>query len=114
MCTFTHLCCTCCLLALLCSATKPSSTTRRGHIAASNMAVADVVIKQESVDAVDLEERIIQLCKDNTKGISDHVILSDMPSISPEQRVTAINRLLSTVSESGSRVALQNSIMAVG
>ena len=73
-----------------------------------------MVIKQESVDAVDLEERIIQLCKDNTKGISDHVILSDMPSISPEQRVTAINRLLSTVSESGSRVALQNSIMAVG
>ena len=61
------------------------------------MAVADVVIKQEAVDAVDLEERVVQLCKDNPKGISDQLITQDMPNIPPQQRVTAINRLLSMV-----------------
>lgn len=59
------------------------------------MAVADVVIKQEAVDAVDLEERVVQLCKENPKGITDQIISQDMPNIPPQQRVTAINRLLS-------------------
>lgn len=61
------------------------------------MAVADVVIKQEAVDAVDLEERVAQLCKENPKGITDQMISQDMPNIPPPQRVTAINRLLSMV-----------------
>lgn len=64
------------------------------------MAVADVVIKQEAVDAVDLEERVVQLCKENPKGITDQLILQDMPNIPPQQRVTAINRLLSMVGQS--------------
>ncbi|XP_073249039.1 DNA-directed RNA polymerase III subunit RPC6-like isoform X2 [Porites lutea] len=59
------------------------------------MAVADVVIKQEAVDVVDLEERVVQLCKENPKGITDQIISQDMPNIPPQQRVTAINRLLS-------------------
>ncbi|XP_020618954.1 DNA-directed RNA polymerase III subunit RPC6-like [Orbicella faveolata] len=59
------------------------------------MAVADVVIKQEAVDAVDLEERVVELCKANPKGITDQLISQDMPNIPPQQRVTAINRLLS-------------------
>ncbi|XP_068683022.1 DNA-directed RNA polymerase III subunit RPC6-like [Montipora capricornis] len=59
------------------------------------MAVADVVIKQEAVDAVDLEERVVQLCKENPKGITDQLISQDLPNIPPQQRVTAINRLLS-------------------
>lgn len=61
------------------------------------MAVADVVIKQEAVDAVDLEERVVELCKANPKGITDQLISQDMPNIPPQQRVTAINRLLSMV-----------------
>ena len=61
------------------------------------MAVADVVIKQEAVDVVDLEERVVQLCKENPKGITDQIISQDMPNIPPQQRVTAINRLLSMV-----------------
>ena len=61
------------------------------------MAVADVVIKQEAVDAVDLEERVVQLCKENPKGITDQLISQDLPNIPPQQRVTAINRLLSMV-----------------
>ena len=57
-----------------------------------------MVIKQEAVDAVDLEERIVHLCKENPKGVTDQAVQHDMPSIPPQQRVTAINRLLSTVS----------------
>lgn len=77
------------------------ATTSRGHQArrrrSLKMAVADVVIKQEAVDAVDLEERVVELCKANPKGITDQLISQDMPNIPPQQRVTAINRLLSMV-----------------
>ena len=76
------------------------ATTSRGHQAKAKeikMAVADVVIKQEAVDAVDLEERVVELCKVNPKGITDQLISQDMPNIPPQQRVTAINRLLSMV-----------------
>lgn len=69
-----------------------------GRESISKMAVADIVIKQEAVGAVDLEERICELCKANPKGITDQVIQQDMPAIPPQQRVTAINRLLSRVS----------------
>lgn len=61
------------------------------------MAVADIVIKQESIEAVDLEGKILALCVENGKGISDAVIQQNMPSIPAQQRVMAINRLLSTV-----------------
>ena len=61
------------------------------------MAVADIVIKQESIEAVDLESKILELCKDNMKGITDAIIQQSMPSIPAQQRVMAINRLLSTV-----------------
>ena len=56
-----------------------------------------MVIKQEAVNAVDLEERVVKLCKENPKGITDQIISQDMPNIPPQQRVTAINRLLSMV-----------------
>ncbi len=61
------------------------------------MAVADIVIKQESIEAVDLESKILALCKENGKGITDSIIQQSMPSIPAQQRVMAINRLLSTV-----------------
>ena len=65
--------------------------------ARSKMAVADIVIKQESIEAVDLESKILLLCKENRKGITDAIIQQSMPSIPAQQRVMAINRLLSTV-----------------
>ena len=55
-------------------------------------------VKQESLDLVDLEARIVQLCKETPKGITDAIVQQDMPRIPPQQRVKAINRLLSTVS----------------
>lgn len=53
-------------------------------------------VKQESIDLVDLEARIVQLCKTNQKGVSDATVQQELPGIPPQQRVTAINRLLST------------------
>ena len=61
------------------------------------MAVADIVIKQEAIEAVDLESKILTLCKENAKGNTDATIQQSMPSIPAQQRVMAINRLLSTV-----------------
>ncbi len=42
--------------------------------------------------------RILELCKTDSKGIPDSVIKKQLPHIDAQQRVTAINRLLSTVS----------------
>ena len=59
--------------------------------------MADMVaVKQEAIDLVDLEAKIIELCKENDKGISDAAVQEGLPGIPPRQRVTAINRLLST------------------
>lgn len=63
----------------------------------SSMAVADIVVKQESIEAVDLESKILALCQENAKGITDVVIQQSMPDVPAQQRVMAINRLLSTV-----------------
>ena len=41
--------------------------------------------------------RIILLCQQIPKGITDQVIQNDMPQFDAQQRVMAINRLLSTV-----------------
>ena len=54
------------------------------------------VEKQNSTVLVDLETKIVQLCKKNPKGIDDADIQCEVPGIPLEQRVTAINRLLST------------------
>lgn len=53
-------------------------------------------VKQEPIDLVDLETKIVQLCKKNPKGIADAMVQEELPGIPPRQRVTAINRLLST------------------
>ena len=57
----------------------------------------NVAVKQEPVDFIDIESKVIELCKDNPKGITDSLIQEEIPSISVQQRVKAINRLLSTV-----------------
>ena len=41
--------------------------------------------------------RIINLCQENPGGINEDIIKQDMPQFDVKQRVTAINRLLSTV-----------------
>jgi len=56
---------------------------------------AGVSVKQEP-GVVDIEAKVIDLCKKNTKGISDDVIRENIPGLTPQQRVQAINKLLST------------------
>ena len=51
----------------------------------------------EAVDPIDLEERILSLCTQNPKGIRDDVIVQDQPFISTEQRMKALQRLMSRV-----------------
>lgn len=51
----------------------------------------------EPVNLVDLEERILQLCSESPKGITDDVISCDQPSIDTERRLKALQRLLSQV-----------------
>jgi DNA-directed RNA polymerase III subunit RPC6 len=48
------------------------------------------------MEAIDLEERIVELCKGHPAGITDAVIVRDQPSVDAGRRATAINRLLST------------------
>lgn len=54
-------------------------------------------VKPEPVDPVDLEDTILRLCRDNPKGITDNLLQSECPGISVEQRVKALQRLLSMV-----------------
>ncbi|CAI9725220.1 DNA-directed RNA polymerase III subunit RPC6-like [Octopus vulgaris] len=60
------------------------------------MAEEETIVKKEPVEAVDLETRILELCKQNPDGVDDSAILVDMPQFDANQRVQAINRLLST------------------
>lgn len=51
----------------------------------------------EPVDPVDLEERILALCRDNPKGITDEMLTQDQPLIGTAKRMKALQRLLSQV-----------------
>ena len=53
------------------------------------------------VDPVYLEERILTLCGENPKGITDDVIIRDQPLIDTERRLKALQRLLSQVGGCG-------------
>ena len=46
---------------------------------------------------VDLEERILQLCAESPKGITDDLISQDQPLLDTERRIKALQRLLSQV-----------------
>lgn len=74
------------------------------------MAVAQIAIKQEvfsgddeeatgvaTADPVNLEERILQLCAEHPKGITDEMIVADQPAIDTVKRMKALQRLLSMV-----------------
>ena len=54
-------------------------------------------LASEAVDPIDLEERILSLCMQNPKGIRDDVIMQDQPNITTEQRMKALQRLMSRV-----------------
>ncbi|KAM9315773.1 DNA-directed RNA polymerase III subunit RPC6 isoform 1-T1 [Gastrophryne carolinensis] len=58
--------------------------------------MAEVKVKQESAEAAEIENRIIELCQQFPHGITDQVIQNEMPHIEAKQRAMAINRLLST------------------
>ncbi|XP_033127297.1 DNA-directed RNA polymerase III subunit RPC6-like [Anneissia japonica] len=60
------------------------------------MASSSTSIKQEPTDVMELEVRIMELCKQNANGVADSVIQKNLPDIGVQQRVSAINRLLST------------------
>lgn len=60
------------------------------------MAVAEVVIKQEAAEALDLEVRIVDLCQQYPEGITNEIIQRDQPNVDVQRRVAAINRLLSS------------------
>ena len=48
---------------------------------------------------VDLDKIILTLCQNNPKGLTDSILQDQMPDVKVEQRVTALNRLLSAVSQ---------------
>lgn len=51
----------------------------------------------EPVNFVDLEERILQLCSESPKGITDEMIRLDQPMLDTGRRLKALQRLLSQV-----------------
>ena len=48
-------------------------------------------------DPLVLEDRILELCTANEKGITEQTIITDQPSINVETRRKALQRLLSMV-----------------
>ena len=59
------------------------------------MAVAEIVIKQEAAEALDLEVKIVELCQRGGE-VSRDVICRDLPQhVEPARLATALNRLLS-------------------
>jgi len=54
-----------------------------------------IQVKQEPVEALNLENRILELCQQFPKGITDKVLQSDQPHVDTKQRLHAFQRLLS-------------------
>ena len=54
-------------------------------------------LESRPVHPVELDERILNLCSQNPKGITDDIIMADQPQINTEQRMNALQRLLSQV-----------------
>ncbi len=50
-----------------------------------------------STDHLALEQRILALCSEYPKGITDEILMTDQPNISAELRMKALQRLLSQV-----------------
>lgn len=54
-------------------------------------------VEPKPVHPVELDERILNLCSQYPKGITDDIITLDQPLINTEQRMKALQRLLSQV-----------------
>ena len=52
-------------------------------------------VEPKPVHPVELDERILNLCSQYPKGITDDIIMQDQPQINTEQRMKALQRLLS-------------------
>lgn len=52
-------------------------------------------VEPKPVHPVELDERILNLCLQYPKGITDDIITQDQPQINTEQRMKALQRLLS-------------------
>ena len=72
-----------------------------------SMAVADIAaitVKEELADdganqpdPLDLEGRIVELCTDHEKGVTEDMITADQPTMTKDKIMTALQRLLSMV-----------------
>lgn len=52
-------------------------------------------VEPKPVHPVELDERILNLCSQYPKGVTDDIIMQDQPQINTEQRLKALQRLLS-------------------
>lgn len=53
------------------------------------------VTESKKSDPINAEQRILELCAQNPDGITDTILQQGMPQVSPQQRLAALNRLLS-------------------
>jgi len=58
--------------------------------------MAAPIVKQEPGTEIDIEAKIVELCNQHPKGVSDELIKASCPGCDIQQRVQAVNRLLST------------------
>ena len=49
----------------------------------------------KTADPINAEQRILELCAQHPDGISDTILQQEMPTINAQQRLAALNRLLS-------------------
>lgn len=54
--------------------------------------IADIKVEDAGLNA---EQRILELCAQNPDGINDVILQHGMPQVSAQQRLAALNRLLS-------------------
>lgn len=79
---------------------EPASTYETQSTARMDQSLSS----EPPVSLVDLEERILQLCAENSKGITDEVIMKDQPLLDTGIRLKALQRLLSQVCVGASAV----------
>ena len=60
-----------------------------------SMASSSLASAGSSSDPIKAEQRILELCAQNPDGINDLILQHGMPQVSAQQRLAALNRLLS-------------------
>ena len=80
---------------------SPTATTSFGNLNPGSTGTSVAAeghthpLEPRPVHPVELDERILNLCSQNPKGITDDIITADQPQINTEQRMKALQRLLS-------------------